>query len=186
MSRFTIDKTPLQGLNLLTRQPIADARGFFERVFCTEDLSPLLGQRRIVQVNRTISINTGTVRGMHFQRPPHADMKLVSCLRGKVFDVAVDLRKGSPTYLQWHSVELSGDNHRTLAIPEGFAHGFQTLTPDCELLYFHTARYSRECEAGVGALDPMLSIDWPMPIGEMSDRDANRPVLTDQYEGLDV
>lgn len=186
MSRFDVEPTPLDGLRLLTRRPIADTRGFFERVFCTEELGGVLAGRAVVQVNRTLSASAGTVRGMHFQRPPHAEMKLVSCLRGRVFDVAVDLRSGSPTYLRWHGVELSGDNHRTLAIPEGFAHGFQTLTDDCELLYFHTSGYCRAAEGGVSPLDPALGIGWPMPIGEMSQRDAARPPMSAANAGIEL
>ena len=96
-----------------------------------------------------MTASRGTVRGMHFQHPPHAETKFVSCLRGEVFDVAVDLRNGSPTFLHWHAEILSADNHRTLVIPEGFAHGFQTLSDDCEMLYFHTAAYNPEAEGGL-------------------------------------
>jgi dTDP-4-dehydrorhamnose 3,5-epimerase len=104
-------------------------------------------------------------------------MKLVSCLRGEVFDVAVDRRQDSPTFLQWHAERLSADNHKTLAIPEGFAHGFQTLTADCELLYLHTAAYEPDAEDGLNALDPGLAIDWPLPISDRSVRDQALPAI---------
>jgi dTDP-4-dehydrorhamnose 3,5-epimerase len=103
MSRFSVEQTQIAGLQLIQRKPMGDERGYLERLFCTSDLEPLIGDRGIVQINHTLTARAGTVRGMHFQHPPHAEMKLVSCLRGQVFDVAVDLREGSPTFLQWHA-----------------------------------------------------------------------------------
>jgi dTDP-4-dehydrorhamnose 3,5-epimerase len=121
---------------------------------------------------------------MHFQSPPHAEMKLVTCLRGEVFDVAVDLRQGSPTLLRWHAEVLCPDNHWTLLIPEGFAHGFQALSDDCELLYFHTARYEPAAEAGLHAEDPLLAIRWPKPVTGLSPRDAAHARLGREFGGL--
>lgn len=184
LSRFTNIQTSLPGLVLLRRHPIGDARGYLERIVCLDELAPLLGQRSIVQVNHTLTAKVGTIRGMHFQRPPHAEMKLVSCLRGEVYDVAVDLRQDSPTFLHWHGEVLSADNHRTLLIPEGFAHGFQALTDQCELLYLHTAAFRPEAEDGVNALDPVLGIDWPRPVLERSRRDEALPMLDARMVGL--
>ena len=186
MSRFVIDKTPIDGLQLVHRQLIGDGRGYLERMFCRDDLEPIIGQRSIVQINHSLTAKAGTVRGIHFQHPPHAEMKLVSCLRGEVFDVAVDLRKGSPTFLQWRGEILSEDNHSTFCIPEGFAHGFQTLIEDCELLYLHTAAYAPDAEAGLNALDPRLAIAWPMPIAERSARDQRHAMLTSEFSGLSL
>lgn len=124
------------------------------------------------------------MRGMHYQHPPHAEMKLVNCLRGAVLDVAVDLRSGSPTFLQWQAEELSAENRRSMLIPEGFAHGFQTLTDDCELLYFHSVTHVPGSEGALSALDPRLDIGWPIEITEMSERDRLHPRLTDQFTGL--
>ncbi len=184
MSRFTLVETPLAGLVVIQRHPRGDARGYLERVYCEEELRSVAGTRSIVQINRTLTTSAGTIRGMHFQRPPHAEMKLVTCLRGVVLDVAVDLRRGSPTFLRWHAERLSADNHRTLAIPEGFAHGFQTLAPDCELLYLHTAPYRADAEGGLDALDPRLAITWPEAVAERSARDlGHRPIEAD-FEGL--
>jgi dTDP-4-dehydrorhamnose 3,5-epimerase len=121
---------------------------------------------------------------MHFQLPPHAEMKLVSCMRGRVFDVVVDLRHGSPTFLQWHGEELSAESGRTLCIPEGFAHGFQTLTDDCEMLYLHTAAYEAAAERGVSPVDPRVAIRWPLPIAQLSERDAGHAPLADDYAGI--
>lgn len=182
--RFEIFHTPIEGLQVLQRKPIGDPRGYLERLFCSEELAPLLGARRIVQVNHTLTRRRGTVRGLHFQHPPHAETKIVQCLRGEVFDVAVDLRQGSPTFLRWHAESLSGDNHRSLLIPEGFAHGFQALCDDCEMLYFHTAAHAPEAEGGVHPTDPCLAIPWPLPITELSPRDASHPFLTDAFKGV--
>jgi dTDP-4-dehydrorhamnose 3,5-epimerase len=121
---------------------------------------------------------------MHFQHPPHAETKLVSCLRGEVFDVAVDLRHNSPTFLRWHAERLSADNHKTLVIPEGFAHGFQTLTDDCEMLYFHTAAYQPGAEGGLNAQDPRLAIEWPLPVVGLSPRDAVYQFLGEDFSGV--
>ena len=123
---------------------------------------------------------------MHFQHPPHAEVKIVSCLRGKVWDVAVDLRKGSPSFLQHHSVTLSEDVPQSYLIPEGFAHGFQALAPDCELIYFHTADYNVAAQAGLNALDSRLGIQWPIAISERSKRDEQHPLLTANFVGIDV
>ena len=186
MSRFVLNQTPIAGLQVIQRQPIGDERGYLERMFCSEELQSIIGSRRITQINHTKTAKRGTVRGMHFQHPPHAEMKLVSCLRGEVFDVAVDLREDSPTFLQWRAEILSEDNHKTFAIPEGFAHGFQTLSDDCELLYFHTAAYQPEAEAGLNALDERFAIKWPMPIAERSMRDQQHPALVNDFAGIKV
>lgn len=182
--RFNILDTPLSGLQVLQRKPIGDSRGYLERLFCSEELQALAPGKHIAQINHTLTASRGTVRGMHFQRPPHAEIKFVSCLRGEVFDVAVDLRHNSPTFLHWHSELLSADNHRTLVIPEGFAHGFQTLTDDCEMLYFHTAAFQSEAEGGLNAQDPRLAILWPLPVAGLSPRDASHPFLDDNFAGL--
>lgn len=183
-SRFHILDTPIQGLEVIQRKPIGDQRGYFERIFCSEELWPFIPGKKIVQINHTRTTKHGTVRGLHFQHPPHAETKIVSCLRGEVFDVAVDLRRGSPMFLHWHAEILSGENHRTLLIPEGFAHGFQTLTEDCELLYFHTAAYRLGSEGGLHAHDPTLDIRWPLPVTELSVRDSAHPFLVEGFSGV--
>ena len=183
MSRFEIHDTPIAGLQLIERKPIIDERGFLQRLFCQESL---LAGKTIRQINHTLTRKSGAVRGMHFQHPPHAEVKIVSCLRGKVWDVAVDLRKGSPSFLQHHSVTLSEDVPQSYLIPEGFAHGFQALAPDCELIYFHTADYNVAAEAGLNALDSRLGIQWPIAISERSKPDEQHPLLTANFVGIDV
>lgn len=186
MSQFSIFDTPIAGLKVIERKPVGDYRGFLARIFCADKLSSAGWQKPIVQVNQTVTKKRGTVRGMHFQNAPYAEMKLVSCLQGKIWDVAVDLRKNSPTFLKWHAEELSAENCRALLIPEGFAHGFQTLSDDCELLYLHTAPYVREAEAGIHPNDSILGISWPLDFFEISTRDAEHPLLNDQFTGIEL
>ncbi len=184
MSRFTVEATPLAGLVTVRRQPLADSRGFLARMFCATDLAPAGWTWPIAQINHTHTVQRGTLRGLHFQHPPAAEAKLVSCLRGAVWDVAVDLRAGSSTLLQWFGAELSAANHRALLIPPGFAHGFQALADDCEMLYLHSAPYAAASEGGLDALDPRLAIAWPLPVAERSPRDAEHPLLTPGFTGL--
>ena len=183
-SNLDIIDTPLRGLKLIQRKPLADSRGYLERFFCANELQAIMSDRAIAQINRTLTLRSGTVRGMHFQYPPHAEIKLVSCLRGEVFDVAVDLRRNSPTFLRWHAEILSADNHKTLFIPEGFAHGVQMLTDDCEMLYFHSVVYQPTAEGALNAKDPRLGIQWPRPITEQSPRDMGHPMLTSDFTGV--
>lgn len=186
MARFEIIALPLEGLKLVKRKPLFDARGFLSRLFCGEEFEQAGINFPIKQINHTLSLQQGTVRGMHFQRPPYAEAKIVSCLVGSVFDVAVDLRVSSPTYLQWHGEVLSSENQNSLHIPEGFAHGFQTLTEDCELLYLHSASYYPAAEGALNATDPCLSIAWPLPIEERSDRDKNHPFVNHLFCGVSL
>lgn len=186
MSRFALYDTPLAGLWLIERKPIGDERGFLQRFFCQESLGSLLGGKTIRQINHTLTRKSGAVRGLHFQASPYAEIKIISCLKGKVCDVAVDLRKGSPTFLQHHSVTLSEDVPKSYFIPEGFAHGFQALTSDCELIYFHTADYNAAAEGGLNILDPRLAIKWPVEISECSKRDTQHPMLTEKFVGIEA
>lgn len=183
-SRFERQATPLSGLVQLTRRRLGDERGFLSRLFCATELADAGWSAPVQQVNHTHTRRRGTVRGLHFQRPPMAEAKLVSCLRGAVLDVAVDLREGSPTFLQWHAATLSADNGRALLIPEGFAHGFQTLVDDVEMLYCHSAAYCAAAEGGLHPLDERLGIAWPLPVAELSQRDdAHRRIGAD-FEGV--
>jgi dTDP-4-dehydrorhamnose 3,5-epimerase len=184
--RFAVLTTPINGLVVLQRKPIGDDRGYLERLYCFDDLGMLASGKRIEQVNHTFTASSGTVRGLHFQYPPHEETKFVHCLRGQVFDVAVDLRQSSPTFLHWHAEILDERNFRTLVIPAGFAHGFQTLSDNCEMLYFHTAAYVREAEGGLNSRDSRLAISWPLPVSGLSPRDAGHPMLSDDFKGLTV
>lgn len=181
-----IEQTPIPGLFLVGTRAVGDIRGTFSRLFCEDELAPVLQGRRIVQINRSITHAIGAVRGMHFQRAPFKEMKFVRCLRGRVFDVAVDLRRGSPSFLSWHGVELTAENSLMFIIPEGFAHGFQALEADSELLYLHTAAYSPSAEGAVHYNDARLSIVWPRIVTEVSERDKSHPMLDETFEGLAV
>lgn len=181
--RFEKVETEIQGLWALRRRPMQDTRGFLERIYCQDVLTPILGHRRIVQINRTLTRRRGALRGLHFQYPPHAETKIVSCMRGSVFDVAVDLRRNSPSYMSWHGRVLSAENFESLVLPEGFAHGFQALEPDCELLYMHTAAYVQQSEGGLDACDPDIGIEWPEPVSERSARDTALPRAA-TFEGI--
>jgi dTDP-4-dehydrorhamnose 3,5-epimerase len=183
-ARLTFHPTPLPGLMVIQRKPIADERGYLERLFCAEEFAGEKIQMPVVQANRTMTARKGTVRGLHFQIPPHAEIKLVSCLAGKVFDVAVDLRRGSPTFLRWHAEELSAENRKSVLISAGFAHGLQTLEDGCELLYLHSTAYAPNAEGGVHPSDPRLGITWPLPISEMSTRDRGHSALAADFNGL--
>jgi dTDP-4-dehydrorhamnose 3,5-epimerase len=176
--------TKLAGLVLVETDIRQDARGEFARLYCERELAPAVGGRHVMQANRSLTRTVGAVRGMHYQNPPHAEMKLVRCIRGRVFDVAVDLRAASPTRLQWSGHELSATNGHMLVIPEGFAHGFQALEADSELLYLHTACYEPAAEGGVAPGDPALAIRWPLPIAELSERDRSHPPITAGFGGI--
>lgn len=184
--RFRVDECDIPGVYVLQRDRLADERGYLERMFCTDDLGDLLEGSDIVQINHTLTKKAGMVRGLHFQYPPFAEKKFVSCISGEVFDVAVDLRKDSPTFLHWHAELLTDANGKTLFIPEGFAHGFQTLTDDCELLYLHTAPYSAESEGGLNATDEQIGIRWPKAIAGQSERDATLPTVNHEFAGIDL
>lgn len=186
MSRFGISDTPIAGLKVVERLRQADERGFFSRMFCAEDLRAAGWSKPIAQINQTLTRRAGAVRGMHFQFPPHAEMKLVNCLRGEVWDVAVDLRKGSPTFLKWFGVRLSPENGRALLIPEGFAHGFQALAPDSELIYFHSCAYHPASEGALHVEEPLVAVAWPQPIAELSARDQAHPKLLPSFQGISV
>ncbi|WFU46689.1 dTDP-4-dehydrorhamnose 3,5-epimerase [Sinorhizobium terangae] len=173
MSRFKRIHTELPGLLVVERKRFGDERGFFSRFFCQEELSELGPSGVIAQINHSMTRTKGAVRGLHFQRPPYEEAKFVSCLAGAVFDVAVDMRPDSPTYLRWHGEILSAENARSMMIPGGFAHGFQTLTENCELIYLHDKPFAPEAEGGLNALDPRVNIAWPIEITQMSERDRN-------------
>lgn len=183
--RFTFHPAPLAGVWRVLRRPIGDARGFFSRFYCVQEFAAIGITTPLAQINHSLCQRRGTVRGLHFQHPPHAETKVVTCIAGRIFDVAVDLRRGSPSFLHWFGTELSAENQQSLVIPPGFAHGYQTLTADCELIYLHTTAYHSAAEGALNATDPHLAIAWPMAITEMSDRDRGHSMLTAEFEGIE-
>jgi len=184
MSRFDFIPTPLAGLMLVQRKAIEDHRGFLSRFYCAEEFRAAGITKPIAQINHTLTRKKGTVRGLHFQNPPHAETKLVSCLQGEILDVAVDLRRDSPTFLHWHGEILSAANRKSLLIPEGYAHGFQALTEDCELIYLHTAAHHPGAEGALNVTDPRLNIAWPLHIDDLSERDRSHPFVDENFQGV--
>ena len=176
----------IQGAYLIQLSPAADDRGSFSRLFCNKELETIGHTKNIVQVNHSITKQAGTVRGMHFQQAPHSEIKMIRCLRGKVFDVLVDLREGSATFLQWYGIELSPAMYQMIYIPKGCAHGFQALENDSELIYFHSDFYNAESESAVRFDDPMLSIKWPLTPVNISERDKNHSLLNKSFSGIEV
>jgi len=186
MSRFTIEPLMPGGPARVTRKPIGDARGSFARLFCADELAKAGWSGPVAQTNLSITSQRGTVRGMHFQRPPHGETKLVLCLAGAVWDAAVDIRAGSRTRLAHVAAELSAENGTAMLIPPGFAHGFQTLTDDVQLLYFHSTSHTPGAEGGLDPLDPALALAWPLEPTVISDRDRRWPPITGDFEGVFV
>lgn len=178
-----LHETPLGGLFVIETAPVGDRRGRFSRLFCEHDFVPIQPSLHFTQVNLSETTGKGTIRGMHYQTSTAAESKLIRCLRGHVFDVAVDLRRNSPTFLHWHAIELSEDNNREVFIPKGFAHGFQALTDDVQLLYLHTTAWAPSHEAGLRYDDPRIAIRWPEPVTLVSDRDLGYSLLDGDFAG---
>ncbi len=175
---------PLKGLKLIKRNTISDHRGYFSRFFCSEEFKEFGWKGFIAQINHTLTVEKGSIRGMHFQLAPFSETKIVSCLRGEIWDVAVDLRKDSPTFLRWHAEILSSENSSSILIPQGFAHGFQTLSENCELIYLHSAPYAPNYESGLRFNDPALNIKWPLPVTEYSNRDISHNLINTNFKGI--
>jgi len=183
-ARFKVQELPLKGAYEIEMQGIVDSRGSFSRLFCEEFFEEIGFYKSISQVNTSFTKKKGSVRGLHFQYPPSAEIKIVTCLKGEIFDVLVDIRKGSPTFLQWVGVYLSEENKKSVLIPEGFAHGFQTMTSDVDMLYFVSASYDPEKEGGLNILDPNLGIKWPYEVTEISDKDKQWSLSSGCFLGV--
>jgi len=181
-----VHPTCVSGAKLLELEPRSDARGFLARYFCRREFADAGLETQFVQMNNAVTRQRGTLRGMHYQLPPAAEVKIVRCVHGALFDVVVDLRPTSPTYLKWFGAELSRENRLMMYIPRGCAHGFLTLTDDVELIYMHSAYYTPECERGVRWDEPAIAIDWPATPLHLSDKDACWPALEDGHHGLEL
>jgi len=171
------ENTPLEGLYLVKPDFRFDNRGFFARTFCKKAFSEVKLEKEFVQFNHSFNIRKGTLRGMHFQLQPFAETKLIRCVEGKILDVAVDMRKDSKTYLQHFAIELSKENAISILIPEGFAHGFQTLEDNTSLIYHHTEYYTPNVDQGILYYDPALAINWPLPVSVVSEKDTSYMLL---------
>ena len=179
-------ETFLQGAFVVEPEPFKDDRGFFARVFCKNEFNKIGHTGEFLQINHSMNEAKGTLRGLHYQLPPYAETKLVRCISGKIFDVIVDIRQSSPSFLKFFSVELSAENMKMLYIPPGFAHGFQTLSDNAQLIYHHTAFYTPGFEGALNFKDPALNIDWPVPPVNVSERDKNHPFLKKDFKGIKI
>lgn len=181
---FKIHQTSIQGVLRIENLQITDNRGSFSRYFCKDELISVINDREIKQINFSNTCTVGAIRGLHYQYPPFAEMKLIRCLQGRVWDVAVDLRIDSPTYLHWHAEELSPEANLMMVIPEGCAHGFQVLHENSQLLYLHTEFYSPENEGGLRYDEPQLRISWLLPVVDVSNRDMAHPLIDEGFKGI--
>ena len=178
-------KTPLDGAYLIELEKRGDDRGFFARFFCENEFGAAGLETRFVQINNSLTAAKGTLRGLHYQLPPAAEVKVVRAIKGALWDVIVDLRAGSPTYRKWFGAELNENNRLMMYVPRGFGHGFVTLSDNVEALYLDSAFYSPEAERGLRWNDPAIGIDWPVPPQEMSDKDRNWPDLDPKFHGVE-
>jgi dTDP-4-dehydrorhamnose 3,5-epimerase len=176
----------LAGAYRIDLEPCGDERGQFTRLFCATELKKIGLTKPIVNINHSYTQQKGTVRGLHFQHPPDCEIKIVKCIRGTVWDCIVDIRKGSPTFLKWDAAELSSENNQMIYVPEGFAHSFQTLTDDVEMIYFITNFYAPKNEDGLCYNDPVLNINFPLEVTIISDRDRRHPLISNGFEGITV
>lgn len=179
-------ETSLKGAFVIENESLKDSRGIFARLFCQNSLKEITKRISIAQINYSLTIQKGVVRGLHFQYPPKSEIKMVRCLTGSVFDVIVDVRQNSPTFLYWYGETISAENMKMMYVPEGFAHGFQTLKENCIMLYLHTEFYSPLHEGALRYNDPKLGIRWPLAVTQLSDKDKNHPLLTPDFAGIVV
>lgn len=181
---MTFNPATLQGVYLVQPEPFSDERGWFARTYCKRAFGAIGHTAEWVQLNHSFTREKGSIRGMHFQLPPYAEIKMVRCIAGAVWDVVVDIRRDSPTFLKWYAAELNPRNKQMMYIPAGFAHGFQTLEPDTELLYHHSEYYQPGAESGLRFDDPALSVAWPLPVTVVSDRDRAHPLIEESFKGI--
>ena len=176
---------PLAGAFTVDLEKRGDERGFFARLFCENEFAQAGLETRFVQINNSLSASKGTLRGLHYQLPPAAEVKVVRCVRGALWDVILDLRAGSPSFGKWFGAELSAENRTMMYVPRGFAHGFVTLTDDAEAIYLVSAEYSPDNERGVRYDDPAVGIEWPLAPAEISDKDRSWPDLDAEFHGFE-
>ena len=176
--------TEMAGSFVIDVDPFTDERGWFARFYCKNEFKKIGHSKEWVQLNHSSTNKRGTIRGMHFQNRPFSEIKMVKCIAGSIYDVIIDLRNGSSTFLHWFGIILSAENKKMLYIPEGFAHGFQCLEDKCELIYHHSEFYTPEAEAGIPFDDPKINIQWPLPTTNLSVRDRNHPYLNENFNGI--
>jgi len=184
--RMNFIETPITGAYVIELESFQDERGLFTRAFCQKEFEAIGFHKQIVQINHSVTIQKGTIRGMHYQLPPACETKIIRCVQGKVLDIMVDLRANSSTFMKWHGVELSKENQCMAFIPDGFAHGFQTLTDNSELIYLSTEFYNMKHERGLRFNDPTLEIKWPLPVNVISAKDKSHPFIDNNFKGIKI
>ena len=177
-------RTALDGLYIIKPKIFEDERGLFTRTYCKKEFQDVGLNTDFVQFNHSFNKKRGTVRGMHYQMPPYSEIKLIRCIQGSVIDVAVDIRRDSPTFLKSVALELSAENMLSILIPAGFAHGFQTLEDSTSLIYHHTEFFQGDADAGLRPDDPKLSINWPLPFVNISDKDKTQKLINQDFKGI--
>ena len=184
---FDFHEAPIEGVYICTRKPHNDPRGSFTRMYCLAEFLSVSPNSSIAHVNHSSTSAKGTIRGIHFQHPPQDEVKCVSCLVGKVFDVVVDIRSDSPTFLRWFGIELSSNNDLGVIVPNGVAHGYQTLEDNTSILYFVNKPYCKNAEDGINPFDPIVNIMWPAQCTGLSERDKNRPFIDKlDFRGIEL
>lgn len=178
------NKTEINDIYVIEPEPFIDHRGKFYRVYCENELKQIGHRKKIVNINASITKEKGSIRGMHFQYPPKTEIKIVKCISGSIFDVAIDLRENSLTYLKWFGEILSDENMKMMYVPEGFAHGFQSLQDNVEIIYFVTEFYSPESEGGVRYNDPTVGVKWPIEITDISEKDKKQPLIDENFKTI--
>jgi len=176
----------IQNVYIVEPEPFIDKRGMFARVFGINEFKEIGHSKEIVNINHSTTKKKGSIRGMHFQYPPKGEIKIIKCIKGSINDVAIDIRKDSPTFLQYHTEILSADNMKMMYIPEGFAHGFQALNDNIEMIYYTTEFYCAEKEGGIRYNDPMIGIEWPLEVTDISKKDKELQLLKNDFEGIEV
>lgn len=184
MNKFTLINEPMNGLKIIKINSFKDDRGIFSRYFCSNDFKELGLKKPIVNINHSNTVTAGTIRGLHFQYTPSTEIKIIKCIKGSIFDTVVDIRKESNTYLKSFSIELKEDDDILFYIPEGFAHGFQSLEDNTSIIYFVTSFYSAYNESGINPFDPILNINWPLPCTFISEKDKAHKLLDRLFEGI--
>lgn len=186
MSRFKFNKTCFKDLFFMDLKSLKDSRGYFKRLYCENEFMNFMNKKSISQINYTFTKRKGSIRGLHYQIKPYSEIKIITCIKGEVYDVMVDLRKNSPTFLKYFSIILSEKNYKMMIIPAGFAHGFQTLKDKSEMLYFHSKPFNEKSERGLNPLDPRLNIQWPLKLTKISNKDKNHFFLKRDFKGIKI